>query len=132
MTLWILLAAMTGGAIAAVLWPLSRRPEHAVKVEDPNTQFYQDQIAEIERDLDRGVLSASEAEAARAEAARRLLRAAERGEGASSAVGEPALRRRRAVSALTLSLVPLVALAVYGVLGSPTPSGPASCRARPS
>jgi cytochrome c-type biogenesis protein CcmH len=112
-----------------VLWPLSRRPEHAVKVEDPNTQFYQDQIAEIERDLDRGVLSASEAEAARAEAARRLLRAAERGEGASSAVGEPALRRRRAVSALTLSLVPLVALAVYGVLGSPhLPGQPRAAR----
>jgi cytochrome c-type biogenesis protein CcmH len=35
-------------------------------------------------------------------------------------VGEPALRRRRAVSTLALSAIPLIALAVYGALGSPT------------
>src|SRR5688500_18664708 len=117
MTLWILLAAMTGGAIAAVLWPLSRRPVEAVA--DPSTQFYREQIAEIERDLERGLLSPAEAEGARAEAARRLLRAADRSGAAADPVCEPALRRRRAVSALTLSFVPLVALAVYGGLGSP-------------
>jgi cytochrome c-type biogenesis protein CcmH len=127
MTLWILLALMTGGAVAAVLWPLSRRPVQATA--DPNTRFYRDQMAEIERDLDRGLLSPSEAEAAKAEAARRLLRAAERSEASADPVCEPALRRRRAVSALTLSLVPLVALAVYGGLGSPhLPGQPLAAR----
>ena len=34
-------------------------------------------------------------------------------------MGEPALRRRRAVSALALSLVPILSIAVYGAYGSP-------------
>ncbi|MDP8919034.1 MAG: c-type cytochrome biogenesis protein CcmI, partial [Pseudomonadota bacterium] len=90
---------MTAAAVMAVLWPLSRH--YAVgRQADPDTQFYREQIAEIERDLARGVLLPSEAEAAKAEAGRRLLRATGmRGEG-FAAVGEPALRRRRAASTL--------------------------------
>ena len=45
-----------------------------------------------------------------------------RGNGLA-AVGEPALRRRRAASALALSLVPILALAVYGAYGSPQSAG---------
>ena len=118
MTLWILLTLMTAAAVTAVLWPLSRH-RNIEAVADPDTQFYRDQMAEIEQDRRRGLLSDAEAEAAKAEAARRLLRAVPRGEGRTDPVGEPALRRRRAVSALALSLVPLLALAVYGAFGSP-------------
>jgi cytochrome c-type biogenesis protein CcmH len=118
MTLWILLTLMTAAAVAAVLWPLSRHPQ-IEGISDPDTQFYRDQIAEIDRDRDRGLLSETEAETAKAEAARRLLRSAPRGENRTAPVGEPALRRRRAVSALALSVVPLLALAVYGAYGSP-------------
>jgi cytochrome c-type biogenesis protein CcmH len=118
MTLWILLTLMTAAAVAAVLWPLSRHRAVAAPT-DPDTQFYRDQIDEIERDRGRGLLSETEAEAARAEAGRRLLRALPQGQERSESVGEPALRRRRAVSALALSLVPLLALAVYGAFGSP-------------
>jgi cytochrome c-type biogenesis protein CcmH len=118
MTLWILLTLMTAAAVAAVLWPLSRHSQ-IEGISDPDTQFYRDQIAEIDRDRDRGLLSEAEAETAKAEAARRLLRAAPRGENRTAPLGEPALRRRRAVSALALSIVPLLALAVYGAYGSP-------------
>ncbi|HEX2552054.1 MAG TPA: c-type cytochrome biogenesis protein CcmI [Microvirga sp.] len=118
MTLWILLTLMTVTAVAAVLWPLSRH-RTAEQGADSDTQFYRDQIAEIDRDRERGLLSEAEAEAARAEAGRRLLRAQPREHGRPDLVGEPALRRRRAVSALALSLVPLLALAVYGAFGSP-------------
>jgi cytochrome c-type biogenesis protein CcmH len=118
MMIWIILLAMTAAAVMAVLWPLSR---HAVIVEqaDPNTRFYREQIAEIERDCERGALLPVEAEAARAEAARRLLRANLSAGDPLVAVGEPALRRRRAASTLALSVVPILALAVYGALGSP-------------
>src|SRR5215207_6034229 len=102
MAIWMLFTAMTAAAVMAVLWPLSRgRMVEAPS--DPNTQFYRDQLAEIERDRDRGLMSPSEAEGAKAEAARRLLRAKAAGDPAYCAVGEPALRRRRAVSALALS-----------------------------
>lgn len=118
MTIWILLLAMTAAAVMAVLWPLSRHFAMRGQV-DPDTQFYQEQIAEIERDLERGVLLPNEAEAARAEAARRLLRATGMRDAAFAAVGEPALRRRRAASALALSVIPILAIAIYGAYGSP-------------
>lgn len=128
MTLWILLTLMTAAAVAAVLWPLSRH-RSIQTASDPDTQFYRDQIAEIERDRARGLFSDTEAEAAKAEAARRLLRTAPQGDERADPVGEPALRRRRAVSALALSLVPLLALAVYGAFGSPhLAAGPQTVR----
>lgn len=118
MMIWIILLAMTAAAVMAVLWPLSR---HAVAGQqaDPNTRFYREQVAEIDRDCERGAMLPAEAEAARAEAARRLLRASQATGPALTAVGEPALRRRRAASTLALSVVPILALAVYGALGSP-------------
>jgi cytochrome c-type biogenesis protein CcmH len=109
---------MTALAVMAVLWPLSRAVAVAGQT-DPNTQFYRDQIAEIDRDRERGTLLPEEAEAAKAEAARRLLRASGLKDGEAFAVGEPALRRRRAVSTLALSVLPIVALAIYGAYGSP-------------
>lgn len=118
MMIWVILMAMTAAAVMAVLWPLSRSAVLAGQV-DPNTQFYRDQIAEIERDRDRGMLLPEEAEAAKAEAGRRLLRANGVKNSEAFAVGEPALRRRRAVSTLALSVLPIVALAVYGAYGSP-------------
>jgi cytochrome c-type biogenesis protein CcmH len=117
MAIWIIFAAMAGAAVMAVLWPLSRKPAADVGG-DPETQFYREQLAEIDRDVARGLLSASEAEGARTEAARRLLRAPQAG-SAADVFGEPALRRRRAASAIALCAVPLLALAVYGAYGSP-------------
>ena len=118
MVIWIILLAMTALAVMAVLWPLSRR-DALSRQTDPDTQFYREQIAEIERDRERGVLLSSEAEAAKAEAARRLLRATGQEGGSFAALGEPALRRRRAVSALALSAIPILALTIYGAYGSP-------------
>jgi cytochrome c-type biogenesis protein CcmH len=66
------------------------------------------------------VLLPREAEAAKAEAGRRLLRAT--GMNAAdtfAALDEPALRRRRAASTLALSVIPIMALALYGAYGSP-------------
>lgn len=130
MAIWLVLALMTGAAVLAVLWPLSRAAPGADGDRDGDTRFYRDQIAEIDRDLARGLLSAKEAEAARAEAGRRLLRASAAGEPTAQApLGEPALRRRRAASALALSTVPLLAVAIYGVFGSPgLPARPLSAR----
>lgn len=118
MVIWIILLAMTAAAVMAVLWPLSRHYAVARQA-DPDTHFYREQVAEIERDLSRGVLLPSEAEAAKAEAGRRLLRATGLHGEAYAAVGEPALRRRRAASTLALSIIPILALATYEIYGSP-------------
>jgi cytochrome c-type biogenesis protein CcmH len=118
MVLLILLALMTGAAVMTVLWPLSRAVALA-RQDRGDVAFYQDQLAEIERDEARGLISRTEAEAARTEAGRRLIRVTESAPAPGAAMGEPALRRRRAASAIALSIVPLVGLTMYGALGSP-------------
>lgn len=118
MTIWILFALMTAAAVMAVLWPLSRRPRDVAQI-DSEAIFYRDQVAEIDRDHARGLIDEAQAEAARAEAARRLLRARQTSAASPNPLGEPALRRRRAASAIALSTVPLLTLAVYGAYGSP-------------
>ncbi len=125
--IWFILAAMTGTAVFALIWPMSRRANAAVAESGPlttETGFYEDQLRELERDLARGLIAPPEAEAARTEAARRLLRA-NREDGARpdpserGGMAEPALRQRRAASAFALSTIPLVALIAYGLYGSP-------------
>ncbi|TXN49683.1 c-type cytochrome biogenesis protein CcmI [Methylobacterium sp. WL30] len=119
--IWFILAAMTAAAVLALLWPMSRRvaivPDAAGTVTE--TAFYEDQLAEIERDLDRGLIAPAEAESARTEAARRLLRASRAPAPGEASVAEPRLRQRRAASAFALSTIPLVALLAYGLYGSP-------------
>ncbi|KQU34052.1 cytochrome C [Methylobacterium sp. Leaf94] len=121
--LWFILAVMTGAAVFALLWPMSRRANPAAPPEGgglaTETGFYEDQLREIERDEARGLIAPPEAEAARTEAARRLLRANRAGVPAAQDIAEPALRQRRAASAFALSTIPLVALIAYGLYGSP-------------
>ena len=118
MMIWAILAAMTGAAVFALLWPLRRDGAQAFADAADARSLYRSQLSEIDRDLQRALIGPAEAEAARAEAGRRLLRAvAAQQEPAGES--EPSLRRRRASSALMLSVVPLLALLVYGVYGSP-------------
>ncbi|WP_426314283.1 c-type cytochrome biogenesis protein CcmI [Methylobacterium fujisawaense] len=130
--IWFILAAMTAATVLGLLWPMSRRA--AVPTGEAGgsglateTAFYEDQIAEIDRDLERGLIAPDEAETAKAEAARRLLRASREAQREAEDAGlveaarpaEPRLRRRRAASAFALSTIPLVALIAYGLYGSP-------------
>lgn len=118
MLIWIIFAVMTGAAIFALLWPLSHGRVAAFADAADAKSLYRAQLGEIERDLARRLIGPTEAEAARAEAARRLLRASG-DEAGPAGETESSLRRRRASSALALSCVPLLALLVYGAYGSP-------------
>jgi cytochrome c-type biogenesis protein CcmH len=118
--LWFALAVMTGLAVLVALWPLAFR-----RVRQPAASrevgFYQAQLAEIDRDVERGQLPGPEAAAARAEAARRLIAASAAGP-ASEAASPPRggdLRRRRAAAVLILIAIPLTALGAYAYLGRP-------------
>lgn len=127
---WILFAFMTGLAVMAVLWPLSRtRAARDLTSSEGERAFYEDQLLEIDRDHARGLFTAQEAASAKAEAARRLIRSTAINVAPVKTLDEPALRRRRAASALALSSVPLLALAIYGAYGSPgLPGQPLAAR----
>ena len=69
---WALLIAMTVLAALLTLWPLIFRTAIADNA-NSEIDFYLTQLTEVERDLERGQLPRSEAEAARAEMGRRLI-----------------------------------------------------------
>lgn len=118
MLIWTIFAAMTGAAVLALLRPLAKARVGGFADTADAKSLYKAQVAEIDRDLSRHLIAPAEAEAAKAEAARRLLRAAAERENLPAET-ETSLRRRRASSALALSGVPLLALLVYGAYGSP-------------
>lgn len=124
MLFWTLLALMTAAAVLAVLWPLSRTPR--VAGEAAGLAVYRDQLAEIETDRARGLLPASEAEAARIEVSRRLLTAAE----SRAPEADASLARRRLAAILALIGVPALSLSLYLYLGAPEfPDAPLAARA---
>ena len=89
-------------------------------------RVYEDQLAEIDRDLARGVLADDQAAAARAEVERRMLTALRRG----GEDGAQVSRKGRLAAAVGLALVPLAAFLLYARLGSPAlPDRPLGARA---
>ena len=114
MTLWFVFALMTVAAIFAVLWPLSRSA--APSAGGNEAAVYQDQLAEIDRDVAGGMIGTPEAEAARVEIGRRLLAAVD---GGRTLPAQSNLRLRRASTVLALVGLPIAAVAFYLSLGSP-------------
>ena len=106
-------ALLTGIAVLAVLWPMFKR--HPLVPRDRfELAIYRDQLAEVERDRERGLIPADQARAARLEIERRLLRAA----AVEQQPADVGAGRRGPVLAAAL-LVPLFAMTLYAVLGSP-------------
>ncbi len=118
MTLWIIFAAMTAVAILAVLWPLGRKSFAPASGHD--IAVYRDQLDEIGRDRDAGLIGPAEAEAARVELSRRLLAAADAVGAVTPAANVGAAARRRRIAGIAaLVVVPLIAVSFYLALGSP-------------
>lgn len=117
---WAVFAVLTALAALSVLVPMARAGRARGVSEDgvtaPDAAIYADQLAELERDVARGAVSGREAEAARAEIGRRLIRASQRQEPAAPP------RRWRLLVAASLAIVglPLLAVSLYGGFGAPT------------
>ena len=113
--LWLAAVLMTVSALAAVLWPLLRfKPRQDVGRGAFDITVYKDQLGELERDLERGLLDETQAEAAKIEIQRRLLAAA--GDGEAAATARP---KSFAVAAVIAALVPAGGFGLYLYLGSP-------------
>ncbi|WP_192385699.1 c-type cytochrome biogenesis protein CcmI [Mesorhizobium silamurunense] len=123
MLFWVIAAILTLGASLAVLLPLAGGTKGASAAGDHDLEVYRDQLSELDRDMARGLIQPNEAEEARAEIGRRILRL-----GAGSQLGKEAPRSSRTarlVATAAVLLVPLVSWGLYGALGSPDlPSQP--------
>mgnify|MGYP000853808291 CR=1 FL=1 len=114
---WLVAAALTALALLPLLRALLRPAPPLEGAADFARGVYAAQVAEIDRDLKRGILSDDQARAARAEVGRRLLSAADEAEKATatSTAAKPAQR----VALLVTLLLPVAALAIYLPLGQP-------------
>ena len=120
----VALLAMTSLALGLLLVPLLLRRERAQSRDAYNLAVYRDQLAEIERDIDRGLLSAEQATAARAEIGRRILALSADDGRAGPASGA------LVTATLAILLLPPAAGLLYGALGSPSlPDQPFAGRA---
>lgn len=119
MLFWIVLAIITAGTLAGVLAPLAwaRRDEPRRSAQE--IALYRDQLGEIGADLERGQIDTREADAARAEIARRLLRSAQsRDQAVGHAVAMGDVARGRLLLA-TAALMTVGSVALYLAYGSP-------------
>jgi cytochrome c-type biogenesis protein CcmH len=138
MLFWIISALLTVFVAVLLLAPLMRASARATRYDEGEAAVYRDQLRELERDKAEGLISAEEADYARAEIGRRLLAIAGRdkaGEEADGAETEPgaapaAVRRRYTLSqAFILLCLPVIGLAGYLEIGSPgTPDAPLEAR----
>lgn len=117
MLLWLFFAAMTAAVIVAILRPLTRRMEADFGRQE--VDLYKDQLAEISRDLERGVLEPTEAEAAKVEVSRRLIAAADGVEKRKAARGGGRALTGKFMAMAVIIAVPAFALVTYLMLGSP-------------
>lgn len=125
MLFWVIAAILTLGASLAVLLPLAGETKNTSAAGDHDLEVYRDQLAELDRDVARGLIRPMEAEEARAEIARRILRLSNAGPAGTTATQ----RSTRLVATAAVLVVPLVSWGLYGQLGSPDlPSQPLSER----
>ncbi|PWJ15842.1 c-type cytochrome biogenesis protein CcmI [Jannaschia seohaensis] len=111
MLFWIAAIALTAGCTAIVIAAFRTPPEVAA----PDVEVYRDQLAELDRDRARGTLTEAEAEAARAEVARRLLAADKAAQAATAGFhGNGWIG-----AGLAVVLVVAVTLATYLTIGAP-------------
>ena len=118
--IWVLFGSFIVAVIAGLVWPLARAPRFSESRAAYDFMVFEDQLKEVERDTDRGMLTAEEGDAARLEIQRRIL--------ATSKIETPAptvgpFVWRGALAAGIIGLVPLLALAVYLPIGSPMVQG---------
>ena len=127
MGLALALLAMTTLAVALLLLPLILRGRRAEARDAYNLAVYRDQLAEVERDLARGIVAPEEAEAAKSEIGRRIL--ALTPNAATIAVSATP----QTVATIAVILLPVAAWLIYWQLGSPAlPDQPYAARGAPA
>jgi len=129
--LWSVVGVLSLGILAIMLSPLIvRRDEAQPTREDFDINVYKDQLGEVDRDLERGLLNEDQAKAARVEIKRRML-AADKARAGKHAAGPTGDRRSSTILVVAVSvLLPIGAVAMYLNLGQPgQPDRPLAGRA---
>ncbi|OCP00423.1 MULTISPECIES: c-type cytochrome biogenesis protein CcmI [unclassified Ensifer] len=128
MLFWILVAILTAAVAAVLILPLLRAGEVPSSPHSHDVEVYRDQLDELKRDQDSGLIGSDDAELARAEVARRLLAAGESDRNVAPA-GSPRRGVNRVAQVFVLLCLPAVGLCLYLLTGSPgVPAQPLAAR----
>lgn len=112
---WILAGALCVATVAALALQMNAAATPAADRNDAVLAIYKDQLLELDRDVTAGTIAASEAQAQRTEISRRLLAVAHEQKQAGANPHSAGLRQKAMLAPL---LVPLIAVAVYGLVGN--------------
>ncbi len=117
MSFWILSLLMALIVVAPLVYALARQGGSGRAAADFDIAVYREQLGDVERDLERGVISAETAERTRLEISRRILDADRTRSGRRAGAAPKAA----SLAAMALGLLALVggSLALYARLGAP-------------
>lgn len=117
MTIWVISSLLALAVAAPLAVALLRRSGPAQAAADFDIAVYRDQLRDVDRDLDRGVIALDAAERTRLEISRRILEA-DRQRGAATATNAPK-GLGIAMTAVTMAVVIGGSLWTYDHLGAP-------------
>jgi cytochrome c-type biogenesis protein CcmH len=124
--IWAIFAILTAGVILGITRSL-RRASSAEDASGSEIEVYKLQLAELDRDEERGALGKQEAEQTRAEISRRLLRASR--QNATLASDRAGIRGAAIPAIVTAAMVSVGAIGVYVYYGKPgVPDQPLEAR----
>ncbi len=124
MIIWILAAALTAVCVLVLLNSLLRQRAEIGPRSAFDLSVYKDQLNEVERDLDRGLLNETQARSARLEIERRMLAATAGDSEREAAPARPDDRKTdRWMAWFIAAALPGLALGLYLNLGSPDQPG---------
>lgn len=130
MLFWIAAAGLTAAVAFVLARPLLKSSGPLAFRADYDLEVYRHQLAELEREQDRGLISPQQAASAKAEIGRRMLAAAaarEKAAGGKAVDAKPGGNKLAAIA--VVAMLPLGALAVYLPLGNPDlPGQPLAAR----
>lgn len=122
--IWIVFAIITACTILAIARPFGRAPKPDAASE---LEVYKQQLAELDREEDRGTMGKEEAKQTRTEISRRLLRASRR--SSPGAFGRAARLSATVAIPVLAAVIAIGATSLYAVYGSPNlPDEPLEAR----
>ena len=122
MLIWLLIALMLLATIVALALPVLRARAPDASTADHDLTVFTDQLAELDRDKERGLINDAEFAQARAEVGRRILAARKQQEAGGNASGGATNRNLFAALAI-LVLIPAIAGPLYLWRGNPQVTG---------
>ncbi|WP_319495809.1 c-type cytochrome biogenesis protein CcmI [uncultured Cohaesibacter sp.] len=126
---WTIAVVLTLATMAVAIYPLLRKERKIESANAYDLTIYKSQLKEIDGDVERGLIDRAEADAARAEVARRLIgaqdaldkeaRGAHSNSDASSSIDEAGPSNLKLAVVAIVLLIPLLSSGLYFALGSP-------------